>query len=927
MSRPRPRRFAAWVTVAAGLMALRWAPGEAPEPEPGPAALWRPRAPAPAVTATSSLNAGFKRHAPVLALTPVSVSNDLTLKAGVRLSFPLPNGRVAGGVVRLVKARNDGGQVAGGRLADGGTFILGRVGNAWTGVVLPKAGEEAFRLLRADDGDLALATVPRESVLCASLPRAPRTRRDASSEASASGARAATRATPAPLLNSRPDAEPVIFLDFDGATVAEPAWNGGETIVAADSGMTQEAITAAWRRVAEDYRPFRVNVTTDPARYAAARPMQRMRCIVTTSNEWFNTVGGVAFLFSWREAGVEIFSEDVPAWAFSDQNDFDAADVALAISHEVGHTLGLSHDGAHDPLGGHHAEYYEGHGSGSSSWGPIMGAPYGRAIIQWNHGDYAGTAVDHDAATNTTTIFSGVASNHEDDVAIIGGIENHTGFAPERRGAALADAGRLAVSVDGTAVDHRGLLEAGGAESWLLMAAGPGPASLALVPDTAEDPGATNVDASLTVTTIGGDIVGATADIVGSRFPSLQATLPAEGVYVLRVKSVGEGDPAAGGYSAYGGIGRFRVQGTLPPATGVAPRIGGAARVEGRLGEIMSYQIEAAGDALTYAAEALPPGLAVAADGRIVGAPTASGVFTATVRATNSAGAADRAVVFAVADSDLPRALDAPALTLATGGDRPWRTVAEADAPRGGSAARSGEVLDNYHQTWIETTLAGPGRLRWRWRVSSEADYDFFNAELDGAAVDSISGETAWALRTLEVPAGTHTVRWSYDKDPYLAVGADAAWLDDLRWDRGFELWAETAGLAGAPADGPEADADGDGLVNLLEYAFGRSPALADGLGESVGVAPSAEPGAGGALEITFTRPAGREDLRHVVEVSGDLLVWRRGHAYGPGVENAPGLPTVEIAREPVPGGGERIRVRDATGGARRFIRVRVERD
>ncbi len=42
---------------------------------------------------------------------------------------------------------------------------------------------------------------------------------------------------------------------------------------------------------------------------------------------------------------------------------------AEAISHEVGHTLGLSHDGRITPSEG----YYAGHGSGDTGWAPIMG--------------------------------------------------------------------------------------------------------------------------------------------------------------------------------------------------------------------------------------------------------------------------------------------------------------------------------------------------------------------------------------------------------------------------------------------------------------------------------------------------------------------------------------------------------------------------
>lgn len=46
--------------------------------------------------------------------------------------------------------------------------------------------------------------------------------------------------------------------------------------------------------------------------------------------------------------------------------------VAETVSHEIGHNMGLSHDGQKNG-----DEHYEGFGSGATSWGPIMGAGYG----------------------------------------------------------------------------------------------------------------------------------------------------------------------------------------------------------------------------------------------------------------------------------------------------------------------------------------------------------------------------------------------------------------------------------------------------------------------------------------------------------------------------------------------------------------------
>lgn len=882
-----------------------------------PVAAWRERIPALVVAGPGAPDVlGAKASARLQGASrvrAVAAAPDLVLENGAAVTLPLFDGRVAEGVVTLIREQAGGRRLVGGTLAGGGHFAIARGPEGVSAMVYPVGHEHVYRLTTGDDGGGVLAEVPRGNVLCASLPPAPKQGGTAKTDSVASAATGGAVAPQAvtvtvPLLESRPEAEPVFYLDFDGATVVDPNWRA-QPIVAAASGLSAADITRVWRRVAEDYRPFRINVTTDPALYAAARPMQRMRCIITTSSAWYGNVGGVAGLFSWREAGVETNTDDMPCWAFSDQNTL-ADDIALAVSHEGGHTLGLSHDGLKNASGVKTDEYYAGHGA-AVAWGPIMGAPYGQEVIQWNAGDYASGVK--------------VANNTEDDVAIIASVANHTGFAAERRAATLAEAGRLSVAGDGVTVDHRGLIETGGAESWLLVAAGAGPVNLALAEDVAGDPDTVNFDGSLTLATTGG-VTLVTVNTAGTRFPQLSTTVAA-GVYVLRVRSVGEGSPVAGGYSAYGSIGRFRVTGTVAAPSGVAPLIGGGARVEGRVGDAFVYQIEAAGAGLSYGASGMPSGLAVTPDGRVEGVPTEGGVFAVTVSATNGQGTSARVVTFAIAGISLAGALDAPSLSFTSGGDRPWRTVAEADAPTGGSAARSGEVLDDYQTSWIETALTGPGRLKWRWKVSSEADYDFFHARLDGASVASISGEMTWSEQTLTVPAGAHVMRWIFEKDPYLAVGTDSAWLDDVRWARGFELWAEAAGLL-PEQSGAGMDPDGDGVVNLLEYAFDRAPAVADGLGGAVTVAPSNDPGAAGALEVAFDRPAGRDDLRYTVEVSSDLLTWSQGHSYGLDAVNGAGLPTQEVSRTPLAGGAERIVVRDTAGAGApaRFMRVRVQR-
>ena len=88
-----------------------------------------------------------------------------------------------------------------------------------------------------------------------------------------------------PLFNSYPSAQAVIFLDFDGHTVNGTSWNYNGPIVCGTSGLDNSQITEIFNRVAEDYRPFNINVTTDSTKYLAAPANKRMRVILTVSSE------------------------------------------------------------------------------------------------------------------------------------------------------------------------------------------------------------------------------------------------------------------------------------------------------------------------------------------------------------------------------------------------------------------------------------------------------------------------------------------------------------------------------------------------------------------------------------------------------------------------------------------------------------------
>ena len=148
---------------------------------------------------------------------------------------------------------------------------------------------------------------------------------------------------------------------------------------------------------------------------------------------------------------------------------------------------------------------------------------------------------------------------------------------------------------------------------------------------------------------------------------------------------------------------------------------------------------------------------------------------------TNGLGAATiPSATLQVTQTALQSALDCN-LVLSTGGNSAWfaQTAVTHD---GVGAAQSGAITDS-QESWLETSVVGPGTLTFWWKVSSEPDYDFLELYLDGVLQPgAISGEVPWEQQACDIPAGPHTLRWRYSKDISDSVGQDAAWLDEVNF-------------------------------------------------------------------------------------------------------------------------------------------------
>ena len=121
---------------------------------------------------------------------------------------------------------------------------------------------------------------------------------------------------------------------------------------------------------------------------------------------------------------------------------------------------------------------------------------------------------------------------------------------------------------------------------------------------------------------------------------------------------------------------------------------------------------------------------------------------------------------------------------------------------------RSGAIGDG-QMTWLGTAVEGAGVLSFRWKASSEKNFDFLRFYLDDKLAASVSGDTAWIERRHEIHGpGPHMLVWEFSKDDSLAGGGDCGWMDSFAWVPHDEIVAgavlEQSGAKGTVAMSPK---------------------------------------------------------------------------------------------------------------------------
>lgn len=351
-------------------------------------------------------------------------------------------------------------------------------------------------------------------------------------------------------LHSMPGAKYRVFIDFNGGTVNGTAWNittGVDKLEAAPydtdgkpgkfSAAELAAMKEIWQEVAEDFAPFKVDVTTeDPGQPGANTGWM----LVTQSTGRKQpplpepAAGGASYMNTFGLSHTPYYA---PAFVYTNNLGPTTA-VAGAVSHGMGHLLGLSHDGAAAGKGG------------KVSWAPIMGLEPDQHVTQWSQG----------------------GSNSQDDIAILTGRmglrrDDHDDTRYDKGTRLVVDGSGRVNTVAGRSAQNQGVIEDQDDIDVFVFKSGAGNVDLTVTPAWQAIAGARehggNLDVHLALFDANGKRI-AEQDPRDSTAASLKASVPG-GRYKLEVTGVA--NPAVS-YSDYGSIGKYYVTGKVPAGSG-----------------------------------------------------------------------------------------------------------------------------------------------------------------------------------------------------------------------------------------------------------------------------------------------------------------------------------------------------------------------
>ena len=355
-------------------------------------------------------------------------------------------------------------------------------------------------------------------------------------------------------LHSRPAATRKIYLDFNGHVTPAGIWNdasdpdmvnapwsidGSPDFSDAEKAVVQET----FRRVAEHFAPWNVDVTTEDPGVESLRKTSLgdlnygIRVVI---GPVAGEAGGVAHLNSFSS------NVDDPCFVFT-VSGFRANEIAGIASHEVGHTVSLLHQGNLNGTNPIAQEYFGGHGTGALSWSPIMGNGL-RPVNQWAKGEYQGANRTQDNLVAIANLTSGIPPVADD----FGDTRDTATFAP---GLSTTVGGVIGSTAD---VD--------------MIRINAGRGNLVITPKVSLV--APNLRLQIRVMDATGKVLGTYvgSGAVGRMAPNpITVAIPTEGMHFIELDGIGNGTGVTEGYTEYGSIGYYSLTASWPDPVNKPP--------------------------------------------------------------------------------------------------------------------------------------------------------------------------------------------------------------------------------------------------------------------------------------------------------------------------------------------------------------------
>jgi len=161
-------------------------------------------------------------------------------------------------------------------------------------------------------------------------------------------------------------------------------------------------------------------------------------------------------------------------------------------------------------------------------------------------------------------------------------------------------------------------------------------------------------------------------------------------------------------------------------------------------------------------------------------------------------------------------------------GDKNW-AINFQDPYQGSYTAKSGNI-DDGEISALQVTLdvIGHDDISFACKVSSEYGSDYLRFYIDNNLMGLWTGEQAWQIQQYQVKPGTHTFKWSFEKDNSGTAGSDGGWIDYIVFPS-CNMEGTLKGLANAVP--PEICGAGDSQLGAYvlggsgNYSFSWSPA------------------------------------------------------------------------------------------------------